>query len=261
MQGNEEFLMEVPMLTVLRHPNLVNLIGYCAEREERLLVYEYMGKGSLDNHLFDLRHGQEPLSWNTRVKIALGAAKGLTYLHDLADPPVIYRDLKSSNILLDEDFNSKLSDFGLARLGPVGEDTDVSTTVMGTHGYCAPGYAQSGKLNVKSDVYSFGVVLLELISGQRVFEFSLGTGIESLLEWSRPFFNDRRRFTQLADPLLQGRYPLRAFYQLVSLISMCLHDRDEIRPFMRDVVSALKYVASQPYGIDIGRNIPPAHTS
>ena len=115
----------------------------------------------------DLRHGQEPLSWNTRVKIALGAAKGLTYLHDLADPPVIYHDLKSSNILLDEDFNSKLSDFGLARLGPVGEDTDVSTTVMGTHGYCAPGYAQSGKLNVKSDVYSFGVLLLELITGKR----------------------------------------------------------------------------------------------
>ncbi|KAH7669388.1 Non-specific serine/threonine protein kinase protein, partial [Dioscorea alata] len=247
LQGNQEFMVEVLMLITLRHPNLVTLIGYCAEKEERLLVYEFMAHGSLENHLFDLTNEQQALNWNTRMKIALGAAKGLAYLHNVAKPPVIYRDLKSANILLDEDFNPKLSDFGLAKLGPVGDDTHVSTRVMGTYGYCAPDYAQSGKLNIKSDVYSFGVVLLELITGRKAFDYEKKSGARSLIVWSRPYLNDRRRFTELADPLLQGRYPLRAFYQLVSVTSLCLHDHPERRPLIREVVSALEYVASQPF--------------
>lgn len=117
------------------------------------------------------------------MKIALGAAKGLEYLHDKANPPVIYRDLKSSNILLDADFNAKLSDFGLAKLGPVGDKTHVSSRVMGTYGYCAPEYQRTGQLTVKSDVYSFGVVLLELITGRRAIDTTRPTREQNLVSW------------------------------------------------------------------------------
>ncbi|XP_074581712.1 putative serine/threonine-protein kinase PBL21 [Curcuma longa] len=246
-QGSNEFLVEVLMLTVLRHPNLVNLIGYCAEGDERLLVYEYMCKGSLEDHLFDLTPDKAPLDWNRRMKIALGAAKGLTYLHDVANPPVIYRDMKAANVLLDENFNPKLSDFGLAKLGPVGDKTHVSTRVMGTHGYCAPDYAMTGKLTVKSDIYSFGVLLLEMITGRRAFDCSKTRAEQNLITWSRPFLNDRRKFGQLADPSLEGCYPARAFHQLVVITSMCLQEQAHVRPIIADVVVALEHVAAQPY--------------
>lgn len=131
----------------------------------------------------DIEPGAVPLSWNTRLKIAVGAARGLQYLHCAANPPVIYRDLKSSNILLDGDFNPKLSDFGLAKLGPVGDKTHVSTRVMGTYGYCAPEYAMSGKLTLKSDIYSFGVVLLELITGRKAIDCSKKPGEQNLVAW------------------------------------------------------------------------------
>ncbi|KAG1361074.1 putative serine/threonine-protein kinase PBL21 [Cocos nucifera] len=220
LQGSNEFLVEVLMLIMLHHPNLVSLHGYCAEGSERLLVYEYMPQGSLEDHLFDIPPNKEPLDWNMRIKIAVGAAKGLTYLHDVVHPPVIYRDLKSANILLDDDFNPKLSDFGLAKLGPVGDRTHVSTRVMGTYGYCAPDYAMSGKLTVKCDVYSFGVVLLELITGRRAHDFSKKQGEQSLISW------------------------------LAVVTSMCLHEKPHLRPSMLDVAVALDHVASQPYVCD-----------
>ncbi|XP_075474724.1 putative serine/threonine-protein kinase PBL7 [Primulina tabacum] len=154
LQGNREFLVEVLMLCLLDHPNLVNLIGYCADGDQRLLVYEYMPLGSLDEHLNDPVPGRTQLDWNTRMRIAAGAAKGLEYLHNKASPPVIYRDLKCSNILLGEGYHPKLSDFGLAKLRPVGDNTHVSTRVMGTCGYCAPEYAMTGQLTLKSEVYS-----------------------------------------------------------------------------------------------------------
>lgn len=131
----------------------------------------------------DLGPDREPLNWNTRVKIAICTARGLEYLHCKVDPPVIYRDLKSSNILLDDDFNPKLSDFGLAKLGPVGDKTHVSTRVMGTHGYCAPDYARSGRLTAKSDIYSFGVVLLELITGRKAIDFQKRPEEQMLYNW------------------------------------------------------------------------------
>ncbi|XP_076888325.1 putative serine/threonine-protein kinase PBL21 [Bidens hawaiensis] len=182
-QGNQEFIVEVLMLSLLRHSNLVTLTGFCAHGDQRLLVYEFMSLGSLENHLFDLEPNQEPLDWYTRLKIAVGAARGLEYLHCRANPPVIYRDLKSSNILLDDDFNPKLSDFGLAKLGPVGDNTHVSTRVMGTYGYCAPEYAMSGKLTIKSDIYSFGVVLLELVTGRRAVDSTKNPGEQILVSW------------------------------------------------------------------------------
>ncbi|XP_073053399.1 serine/threonine-protein kinase PBL27-like isoform X1 [Primulina eburnea] len=247
LQGNREFLVEVLMLSLLHHPNLVNLIGYCADGDQRLLVYEYMPLGSLEDHLHDLRPDKEPLDWNTRMKIAAGAAKGLEYLHDKANPPVIYRDLKSSNILLDNGYFPKLSDFGLAKLGPVGDKTHVSTRVMGTYGYCAPEYAMTGQLTLKSDVYSFGVVFLEIITGRKAIDNTKGAGEHNLVAWARPLFKDRRKFPKMADPLLQGRYPIRGLYQALAVAAMCLQEQAATRPLIGDVVTALTYLASQTY--------------
>nr|KAJ0222508.1 hypothetical protein LSAT_V11C200051980 [Lactuca sativa] len=245
LQGNQEFIVEVLMLSLLRHSNLVTLIGYCTDGDQRLLVYEYMPLGSLENHLFDLESHQEPLDWHTRLKIAVGAARGLEYLHCKANPPVIYRDLKSSNILLDNDFNTKLSDFGLAKLGPVGDNTHVSTRVMGTYGYCAPDYAMSGRLTLKSDIYSFGVVLLELITGRKAIDMTKKSGEQNLVSWSRPFLKDRKKFVQLADPLLQGHFPARCMHHAVAIIAMCLQEQANFRPLIGDIVVALEYLASQ----------------
>ncbi|XP_051127625.1 probable serine/threonine-protein kinase PBL7 [Andrographis paniculata] len=247
LQGNREFLVEVLMLSLLHHSNLVNLIGYCADGNQRLLVYEYMPLGSLEDHLHDLPLDKEPLDWNTRMKIAAGAAKGLEYLHDKANPPVIYRDLKSSNILLDEGYFPKLSDFGLAKLGPVGDKTHVSTRVMGTYGYCAPEYAMTGQLTLKSDVYSFGVVLLEIITGRKAIDNTKPSGEQNLVAWARPLFKDRRKFPKMADPLLQGRFPMRGLYQALAVAAMCLQEQAATRPLIGDVVTALTYLASQTY--------------
>ncbi|XP_022983959.1 probable serine/threonine-protein kinase PBL7 [Cucurbita maxima] len=254
LQGNREFLVEVLMLSLLHHPNLVNLIGYCADGDQRLLIYEYMRLGALDDHLHDISPGTKVLDWNTRMKIATGAARGLEYLHDKASPPVIYRDLKSSNILLDKGYHPKLSDFGLAKLGPVGDNTHVSTRVMGTYGYCAPEYAMTGQLTLKSDVYSFGVVLLEIITGRKAIDDSRAAGEQNLVSWARPLFKDRMRFAQMADPMLRGQYPSRGLYQALAVAAMCVQEQPNMRPVIADVVTALSYLASQRY--DPGSNIP-----
>ncbi|KAL8257878.1 hypothetical protein R6Q59_029919 [Mikania micrantha] len=245
VQGNQEFIVEVLMLSLLRHSNLVTLIGYCTDGDQRLLVYEYMPLGSLENHLFDLDPDQQPLDWRTRLKIAVGAARGLEYLHCKANPPVIYRDLKSSNILLDHDFKPKLSDFGLAKLGPVGDNTHVSTRVMGTYGYCAPDYAMSGKLTLKSDIYSFGVVLLELITGRKAIDMTKKAGEQNLVAWARPFLKDRKKFVQLVDPMLQGRFSVRSVHHVIAVTAMCLQEQANFRPLIGDIVVALEYLASQ----------------
>ncbi|CAN6575174.1 unnamed protein product [Malus baccata var. baccata] len=246
LQGEKEFLVEVLMLSLLRHSNLVSLIGYCAEGEQRLLVYEYMPLGSLADHLHDLPPGQEPIDWNKRMMIAAGAAKGLEYLHHEADPPVIYRDLKSANILLGEDFFPKLSDFGLAKFGPTGDRSHVSTRVMGTHGYCAPEYAKSGKLTAKSDIYSFGVVLLELITGHKAVDSSLGRE-KHLVEWARPFMKDHKNIAQLADPLLRGRFQVSILRKAFEVAFMCLREDASTRPSMTEVVLAMNYLTSRLY--------------
>ncbi|GMH14419.1 hypothetical protein Nepgr_016260 [Nepenthes gracilis] len=243
-QGNREFIVEVLMLSLLHHANLVNLIGYCCEGNQRILVYEYMHNGSLEDHLLDLAPNKKPLDWNTRMKIAVGAARGLEYLHETADPPVIYRDFKASNILLDKNFFPKLSDFGLAKLGPTGDRTHVSTRVMGTYGYCAPEYALTGQLTTKSDVYSFGVVFLEIITGRRVIDTSLPTEEQNLVVWAQPLFKDRSKFTLMADPFLGGNYPIKGLYQALAVAAMCLQEEASTRPLISDVVIALEYLSS-----------------
>ncbi|KAL6200996.1 hypothetical protein ACLB2K_024711 [Fragaria x ananassa] len=243
LQGSREFCAEVIMLSLVRHPNLVNLVGYCAEGEQRLLVYEYMANGSLENHLLDTSPNQQPLDWYTRMKIAEGAAKGLEYLHDVAKPAVIYRDFKASNILLDSRFTPRLSDFGLAKLGPTGDKSHVSTRVMGTYGYCAPEYASTGKLTTMSDVYSFGVVFLELITGRRAVDDTKPEEEQILVNWAQPLLRDRSKFSLIADPLLKGNYPVKGLHQALAIAAMCLHEEADCRPTMSDVVLALEHLS------------------
>ncbi|CAN6452189.1 unnamed protein product [Victoria cruziana] len=202
---------------------------------------------SLEDHLFYVPPDKEPLDWNLRMKIAEGAAKGLEYLHDQANPPVIYRDFKASNILLDENYHPKLSDFGLAKLGPTDEHSHVSTRVMGTYGYCAPEYARTGQLTNKSDVYSFGVVLLEIITGRRVIDNSRPAKEQNLVTWAQPYFKERKLYAQIVDPLLQGRFPIKGLHQAVAVAAMCLQEEACARPMVSDVVTALYYIAQQQY--------------
>ncbi|KAG6476603.1 probable serine/threonine-protein kinase PBL26 [Zingiber officinale] len=236
-EGHQEFLVEVRTLSLLRHENLVKLIGYCADGDQRLLVYEHMAKGSLVDHVLDISPDQKPLSWHARMKIAHGAARGLEYLHEKANPPVIYRDLKSSNILLDENFDAKLSDFGLAKLGPTGEKAHVSSRVA-TYGYCAPEYAKTGQLTLKSDVYNFGMVMLELITGRRIVDTTRPTNEQNLIAWATPVFRDQKRFPEIVDPLLEN-YPAKGLSQAVAVAAMCLQEEPLVRPLMSDVVAAL----------------------
>ncbi|KAG7632720.1 Protein kinase domain [Arabidopsis suecica] len=246
IQGDKEFLVEVLMLSLLHHRNLVHLFGYCAEGDQRLVVYEYMPLGSVEDHLYDLSEGQEALDWKTRMKIALGAAKGLAFLHNEAQPPVIYRDLKTSNILLDHDYKPKLSDFGLAKFGPSNDMSHVSTRVMGTHGYCAPEYANTGKLTLKSDIYSFGVVLLELISGRKALMPSsecVGNQSRYLVHWARPLFLNGR-IRQIVDPRLarKGGFSNILLYRGIEVAFLCLAEEANARPSISQVVECLKYI-------------------
>ncbi|KAG6432497.1 hypothetical protein SASPL_104074 [Salvia splendens] len=184
-----------------------------------------------------------PLSWSTRMMIALGAAKGLAFLHN-AERPVIYRDFKTSNILLDSDYIAKLSDFGLAKAGPQGDETHVSTRVMGTYGYAAPEYVMTGHLTARSDVYSFGVVLLELLTGRKSVDKTRPSKEQSLVDWARPKLNDKRKMLQIIDPRLENQYSVRGAQKACSLAYYCLSQNPKARPLMSDVVETLEPLQS-----------------
>ncbi|KAJ4831057.1 putative serine/threonine-protein kinase pix7 [Turnera subulata] len=235
LQGHREWVAEVDFLGQLHHPNLVKLIGYCIEDDQRLLVYEFMTRGSLENHLF---RRTIPLPWSNRIKIALGAAKGLAFLHG-GPEPVIYRDFKTSNILLDSEYNAKLSDFGLAKAGPQGDKTHVSTRVVGTYGYAAPEYVMTGHLTSKSDVYSFGVVLLEILTGRRSMDKKRPSGEQNLVAWARPYLADKRKLYQLVDPRLELNYSLKGVQKVSQLAYNCLSRDPKSRPTMDEVVKVL----------------------
>ncbi|XP_050234302.1 putative receptor-like protein kinase At1g72540 [Mercurialis annua] len=236
-QGHREWLAEVIFLGQLKHPHLVNLIGYCCEDEHRLLVYEYMERGNLENQLF--KRYTAALPWLTRLKIALGAAKGLAFLHE-EEKPVIYRDFKASNVLLDADFNAKLSDFGLATDGPEGDQSHITTRIMGTEGYAAPEYIMTGHLTSMSDVFSFGVVLVELLTGRRSLDKNRPSREQNLVKWARPMLKDHHKLHQIIDPRLEGQYSREGAIKAAALAYQCLSHHCKSRPSMSHVVKTLE---------------------
>ncbi|XP_050383701.1 probable serine/threonine-protein kinase PBL24 [Argentina anserina] len=246
MHEHKEFLGEVLTLSLLHHPNLVNLIGYCADGDQRLLVHEFIPGGTLEDRVLDNQAGKMTLDWYTRVKIAYGAALGLEYLHEKANPPVIYRDFKSSNILLDEEFNPKISDVGLAKLGNSGDRMHGPSRLMGAYGFCAPEYSRTGEVTMKSDVYSFGVILLELITGRRAIDTTRANDEQNLVAWAQPLFRDPKKYPDMADSLLNKQFPEKDLNQAVAIAAMCLQDEASVRPFMSDVVTTLSFLSTSP---------------
>ncbi|KAB5574193.1 hypothetical protein DKX38_001387 [Salix brachista] len=236
-QGHREWLAEVIFLGQLKHRHLVNLIGYCCEDENRLLVYEYVERGSVEDKLFNRYSAALP--WLTRLKIAVGAAKGLAFLHE-EEKPVIYRDFKTSNVLLDSDYNAKLSDFGLAMDGLEGDQTQITTCVMGTEGYAAPEYINTGYLTTMSDVFSFGVVLLELLTGRRSVDKNRPNREQNLVNWARPQLKDPIKLDRIMDPRLECQYSKEGSRKAAGLAYKCLSHHPKSRPTMSTVVRTLE---------------------
>ncbi|KAL5700268.1 Receptor-like serine/threonine-protein kinase ale2 [Ranunculus cassubicifolius] len=243
-QGDKEFLVEVEMLSRLHHRNLVKLVGYYTSRDssQNLLCYELVPNGSLEAWLHGPLGVNCPLDWDTRMKIALDAARGLAYLHEDSQPCVIHRDFKASNILLENNFDAKVADFGLAKQAPEGRGNYLSTRVMGTFGYVAPEYAMTGHLLVKSDVYSYGVVLLELLTGRKPVDMSQASGQENLVTWARPILRDKERLEELADQRLGGKYPKDDYIRVCTIAAACVAPEANQRPTMGEVVQSLKMV-------------------
>ncbi|WCJ35965.1 Protein kinase superfamily protein [Euphorbia peplus] len=237
LQGHKEWLSELNHLGQLQHPNLVNLIGYCLDGENRLLVYEYMPKSSLENHLF-ASGSSAALCWSTRIKVATDAARGLSFLHN-SHQKVIFRDFKPSNILIDSEFHAKLSDFGLAKAGPTGDRTHVSTRILGTEGYTAPEYIATGKLTSRCDVYSFGVVLLELLTGRRALDKTKVLSEQKLVDWAKPYLGDKRKLFRIMDINLQGCYPQKEAYLIAHLASHCIREV-KVRPQIDEILAILE---------------------
>lgn len=238
-QGEREFKAEVEIISRVHHRYLVSLVGYCISEHQRLLIYEYVPNKTLEHHLHG--NGMPVLEWTKRLKIALGAAKGLAYLHEDCHPKIIHRDIKSANILLDDAFEAQVADFGLAK--PSNDTrTHVSTRVMGTFGYMAPEYASSGKLTDRSDVFSFGVVLLELVTGRKPVDPSQPLGDESLVEWARPLLIralETGDLSELVDPRLEKHYVESEMIRMVEAAAACVRHSAPKRPRMAQVARAL----------------------
>ncbi|CAN4088991.1 unnamed protein product [Withania somnifera] len=239
-QGEREFQAEVEIISHVHHKHLVSLVGHCISGVQRLLVYEFVPNKTLEFHL----HGKDHplLSWETRMKITLGSARGLAYLHEECHPKIIHRDIKASNILLDNNFDAKVADFGLARLN-YDTDTHVSTRVMGTFGYLAPEYALTGKLTDKSDVFSFGVMLLEIITGRRPIDKAQHYLDDNIVDWARPLLTqalDDGDFDTLADPRLDKNYDSSEMTRMVTCAAVCVRHLARRRPRMSQIVRALE---------------------
>ncbi|CAN8301685.1 unnamed protein product [Cochlearia groenlandica] len=231
-QGDREFCSEVEVLSCAQHRNVVMLIGLCVEDGKRLLVYEYICNGSLHSHLYGLR--KEPLGWSARQKIAVGAARGLRYLHEECRVGcIVHRDMRPHNILLTHDFEPLVGDFGLARWQPEG-DKGVETRVIGTFGYLAPEYAQSGQITEKADVYSFGVVLVELITGRKAMDIKRPKGQQCLTEWARPLLL-KQAINELLDPSLMNCYSEQEVYCMALCAYLCIRRDPNSRPRMSQV--------------------------
>ncbi|XP_021605947.1 probable serine/threonine-protein kinase PBL28 isoform X1 [Manihot esculenta] len=242
-EGEREFRVEVDILSRLNHPNLVSLIGYCADGKHRFLVYEYLQNGNLQDHLNGI--GDAKMDWPLRLKVALGAARGLAYLHSSSAVgiPIVHRDFKSTNVLLNANFDAKISDFGLAKLMPEGQETYVTAMVLGTFGYFDPEYTSTGKLTLQSDVYAFGVVLLELLTGRRAVDLSQGPTDQNLVLQVRHILNDRKKLRKVIDPeLSRSLYTMESIATFANLASRCVRVESSERPSMIECVKELQMI-------------------
>lgn len=237
-QAEREFRVEVEAIGHVRHKNLVRLLGYCIEGTHRILVYEYVNNGNLEQWLHGAMHQHGYLTWEARMKILLGTAKALAYLHENIEPKVVHRDIKSSNILIDGEFNPKVSDFGLAKLLGAGK-SHITTRVMGTFGYVAPEYANTGLLNEKSDVYSFGVVLLEAITGRDPVDYGRPPQEVNLVDWLKMMVGNRRS-EEVVDPNIRSRPSTRALKRTLLTALRCVDPDSEKRPKMSQVTRMLE---------------------
>ncbi|XP_066388684.1 probable serine/threonine-protein kinase At1g01540 [Miscanthus floridulus] len=237
-QAEKNFRMEVHTIGRVRHKNLVSLLGYCSEGACRMLVYQYIENSNLDRWLHHDDSEISPLTWDIRMRILLGTAKGLAYLHEGLEPKIVHRDIKSSNILLDRQWNAKVSDFGLAKL-LCSERSYVTTRVMGTFGYVAPEYAKTGMLNERSDVYSFGVLVMEVITGRTPVDYTRPTHEVNLVEWLKRMVAERR-VEEVLDPRLPERPPSKALKRAVLAALRCVDPDGSQRPTMPHVVHMLE---------------------
>lgn len=239
-QGEQEFFNEVHVLSRAHHPNLVALVGYCNEDNERMLIYEYCSSGTLEDQLHEPT-SNTGMDWKTRLTVALDAATGLEYLHTECHPPIIHRDVKSSNILLTENMVAKVADFGLSKLAPDNSDAShVTTIVKGTSGYLDPEYFETQRLTQKSDVYSFGIVLLEILSGREpLIEEKHSKTKWRISDWARKLMQDGNAET-IVDPALGKDYDVESMLKVAELALFSVEARSIHRPSMSEVVKQLK---------------------
>ncbi|ONK59622.1 uncharacterized protein A4U43_C08F8360 [Asparagus officinalis] len=238
-QGEREFQAEVEIISRVHHRHLVTLAGYCIAESQRILLYEFVPNKTLEYHLHG--KGLPTMDFPTRLKIAIGSAKGLAYLHEDCHPRIIHRDIKTANILLDYKFEAMVADFGLAKLTS-DTNTHVSTRIMGTFGYLAPEYASSGKLTDKSDVFSYGVMLLELITGKRPVDHT-NRNEDSLVDWARPMLGQilaEGNYEEIVDPKLEGNYNTGEMARMISCAAASVRHSGRRRPKMSQIVRALE---------------------
>ncbi|MQM07275.1 hypothetical protein Taro_040110 [Colocasia esculenta] len=236
-QSTDDFLEVVSNISRLHHPNVTELVGYCSEHGQYLVVYEFLRNGSLHDFLHLSDEYSKPLTWNTRVKIALGTARALEYLHEACSPSLVHKNFKSANILLDAELNPHLSDCGLATLTPDAEYQGLDHNTGS--GYSAPEVAMSGQYTMKSDVYSFGVVMLELLTGRKPFDSSRPRSEQLLVRWATPQLHDIDALDKMVDPALKGLYPAKSLSRFADVIALCVQPEPEFRPPMSEVVQAL----------------------
>ncbi|KAM7256490.1 hypothetical protein ACFE04_012231 [Oxalis oulophora] len=234
--AEREFKNEIGLLSQMKHPHIISLLGYSIDEQTRFIVYELMPNGSLETQLHGPLHGSA-LTWHMRMKIALDVAKGLEYLHEHCRPEVIHRDLKSSNILLDSNFNAKLSDFGLSVSDPARNKNSLK--LSGTLGYVAPEYLLDGKLTDKSDVYAFGVVLLELLLGRRSVEKQEPSKSQFIVTWAMPLLTDRSKLPTVVDPVIKDTMDLKHLYQIAAVAILCVQPEPSYRPLITDVLHSI----------------------